>query len=105
MSTYDLIRDAIVNKRLITATYDGYFREMCPHALGTKNGRERALFFQFAGESSKGPIQDPSSPKNWRCLFIDELSNVQVRDGAWHTGPNHTQAQTCVDNIDVEVTF
>jgi len=103
MATYQVIRDAIVNKKQILATYDGFHREMCPHAIGTKNGRQQALFFQFAGDTSKGPIRDPYSPGNWRCLAIDQLSNVQVRDGDWYTGSNHSQAQTCVGDVDVEV--
>ena len=42
MNTYELIKDAILNKKQITAVYDGYYREMCPHALGTKNGKQQA---------------------------------------------------------------
>ena len=36
---------------------------------------------------------------------IDDLQDVVVTDGEWHTAPNHTRPQTCVDEIDVEVDF
>jgi hypothetical protein len=103
-STYDLIRSAILNKQQVVATYSGHVREMCPHVIGTKNGREQALFFQFAGTSSSGAIV-PGSSDNWRCITINGLSNVSVRNGPWQTAANHSQPQTCVDEIDVQVTI
>ena len=101
-ANYVTIRDAILNKQQVVATYQGHVREMCPHVIGTKGGREQALFYQFGGISSSGPIIQ-NSPKNWRCIPIEGLSNITVRSGAWHSGGNHSQAQTCVDDIDVEI--
>lgn len=103
-ATYSLIRRAILMKQQVTAVYDGYVREMCPHVIGEKNGREQALFYQFAGDSSSGlgPAGDPS---NWRCMPIAQLSEVAVKDGLWHTAPNHSRPQTCVGQIDVEVEY
>lgn len=100
--TYDIIRNAIINKLQVVATYDGHVREMCPHVIGTKGGREQALFYQFGGTSSSGAII-PNSSKNWRCIPIEGLSDVSTRPGPWHTGANHSRTQTCVDNIDVEI--
>ena len=100
-ANYATIRTAILNKQQVVATYQGHVREMCPHVIGTKGGREQALFYQFGGTSSSGSII-PKSPKNWRCIPIDGLSNITVRSGTWHSGGNHSQAQTCVDDIDVE---
>lgn len=102
MSTFDLIRQAIQNKQQIIATYNGHRREMCPHVLGMKNGREQALFYQFGGSSSSGMIV-PGSTQNWRCIPISGLINVEVRDGAWHTASNHSTPQTCVDTIFAQV--
>ncbi|PLY00583.1 MAG: hypothetical protein C0623_06905 [Desulfuromonas sp.] len=99
---YTLIRNAIINKQQVVATYNGCLREMCPHAIGKKNGREQALFYQFGGESSSGVIV-PGAPQNWRCIPIGGLENITVRDGEWHTADNHSKSQTCVDDIDVEV--
>ena len=103
-TNYAVIRNAIINKQQVTATYSGHVREMCPHVIGTKNGREQALFYQFGGTSSSGAIV-ADSPKNWRCIPIEGLSNVSVKSGNWHTGGNHSQDQTCVDDIDVEITY
>jgi hypothetical protein len=122
MSVYDTVRGAIINRRQVVATYRGYTREMCPHAIGTKRGKpatkgrggrpgkpatpdeEHALFYQFGGGTQSG-LQPPGSPANWRCIKLDELSNVSTRSGPWHTaGPSHSRPQTCVDDVDVEVT-
>lgn len=105
MDIYDLIAQAIKNQQHVTATYNGYRREMCPHTLGrSRSGRRQALFYQFAGGSSSGLAPD-GSPDNWRCIPIDDLEDVEVRDGAWHTSPDHTQMQTCVFAVEVEVTY
>lgn len=104
MSTnYETIKNAIKNKKIIKARYGGYEREMCPHVIGTnKEGKEQALFYQFGGYSSKGMITSDSNA-NWRCISTDGLENIRVEDGTWHTGSNHSTEQTCVANIDLEV--
>ena len=102
MDTYALLREAILNKHQVTCTYHGYHREVCPHVLGTnKDGREQALTFQFAGESSS----DLPPDGQWRCLVVDEIENAEMRPGEWHTGESHTQPQYCVAQIDVEVAY
>lgn len=101
-NVYDMVRNAIATKQIICATYQGYDREMCPHAIGRKNGREQALFYQFGGNTSSGPITKDAS-NNWRCIPIEGLVNVTVKAGPWRTYGNHSQAQTCVDDIDLEV--
>lgn len=103
-SNYDLVREAILQRKIVSATYDGYHRLMCPHVIGTKNGRRQALFYQFGGESRSG-LDYPGSPKNWRCIPVDVLTDVLLVDGDWHTAPNHSRPQTCVGIIDVEVEF
>ena len=102
--TYNLIRRAIERKQQVIAGYRGYYREMCPHSLGVnKRGERQALFYQFAGQSGS-ELGPPGSPDNWRCLRIDELSNVSVRNGDWHTAPAHTRPQTCVyQRLDLEI--
>ncbi|MEM8207412.1 hypothetical protein [Morganella morganii] len=104
MSIYNLVVKAIKEKMQIHATYQGKHREMCPHVIGTKNGREQALFFQFSGESSKGRIPE-ELPACWRCIVIAELEDVKIVSGEWHTGDNHSRPQVCVDNIDEQVDF
>jgi hypothetical protein len=103
-SVYSRIRQAIRDKSIVTAVYRGHRREMCPHAIGRKRGKEHALFYQFAGTSSTGLGPD-GSPKNWRCLDLDELTEVAVRPGEWHSASNHSRPQRCIDEIDVEVSY
>lgn len=95
MSVYDVIRETIIHKQQVVATYDGHVREMCPHVLGTKDGREQALFYQFGGTSGSRPIGPSGSHANWRCIPIDGLRDVSVRNGS--------KRQNCVDRIDVAV--
>ena len=79
--------------------YQGRYREICPHTIGRKNGREKLLAFQFAGQSSKG--LPPGG--EWRCMFIDEITQVAAREGPWHTRDVHLKPQTCVDQVEFEV--
>jgi hypothetical protein len=96
--TYAVVRQAILDRWQIVATYRGHRRELCPHVIGTKDGCERALFFQFAGSSSSG--LPPGG--EWRCIPLDGLTDVGSRDGRWHTMAS-TRPQTCLDVVDVEV--
>jgi predicted DNA-binding transcriptional regulator YafY len=97
--TYQLFRQAILAKKQVVCIYQGLNREICPHTLGHTGGRERALSFQFAGQSSSG--LPPGG--QWRCMNLDEISHAELKDGAWHTGPAHTRPQTCVKEVDIEV--
>lgn len=101
MDPFDIIRDAILEKKQVTGYYRGHYREMCPHVLGTKNGRAQALFYQFGGSSSSGLPADGE----WRCIPLGGLSEVSSQAGAWYTSTGHTQPQTCVDAIEVEVAY
>jgi hypothetical protein len=104
MEIYVSIREAISSKNIIIASYHGYVREMCPHVIGKKNGCTQALLYQFAG-GSRGSLKPDGSPANWRCLRIDELSQVSLKKsaGEWHTASNYSEVQSCVDEIDVKV--
>lgn len=102
MSTvFDLFVRAVREKKQVTCDYQGRHREICVHVVGWKDGREQALSFQFAGQSSKGL----SPGGEWRCMDVGQVSNVQLRDGSWHTGATHSKPQTCVDKIAAEVDY
>jgi hypothetical protein len=98
-ATYRLFRDAIIGRKQITCSYQGLYRELCPHILGHKQGRETALTFQFAGRSASGL---PAGGE-WRCLLLVQVQDARLRDGPWHSR-RHTEPQTCVAIIDVEAT-
>jgi|SRR5580704_1060243 hypothetical protein len=101
---YQMVRQAIIHKDVVVARYQGHAREMCLHAIGKKNGQLYAFLYQFAGGSSSG-LKPDGSPANWRCLRVDQLSDLCIRKsgGDWHTASNYSTMQTCVDEIDVKV--
>jgi hypothetical protein len=96
---YDLFGQAIADQKQIFCMYEGYPRELCPHILGHTNGQEKALTYQFAGQSKSGL---PSGGQ-WRCLWLAKVSDVEVHDGPWHAGSRHIQPQGCVETVDLDV--
>jgi hypothetical protein len=97
---FELIKQAIAEKKLISAVYHEKQRELCPHVLGWKANREHALFFQVGGDSAKGLAIDGS----WRCLNLDELSEVEIVGGDFRTGPGYyDNPQQCVDKIEAQI--
>lgn len=102
---YEIVRDAILNKKIIKATYNGYAREMCPHVVGlNKHHSEQALFYQFGGGSRTG-LAPIGSSDNWRCVLLSKLRDVSSETGEWRSAPSHSRPQTCVAAIDLEVEF
>jgi hypothetical protein len=68
--------------------------------LGWKAERQHALFFQVGGESATGLAVAGS----WRCLNLDELSEVEIQDGEFRTGPGYyDNPQKCVDKIEAQI--
>ena len=98
-TSYQRIRDAMLAGKPVSLHYKGHDHLVCAHALGTKNGLPQVLTYQYGGGSSSGL---PNGGE-WRCLMVGNVSDVQIIDGAWHSDEGHNRAQTCVDQIDVEV--
>ncbi len=96
-STYNLFAQAMAERKQILCTYNGRRREFCPIILGHSQGEEKALVFQFGGESRLPPGGD------WKCFFLAKVSNIQLRDGLWYTGGRHSQRQRCVEDVDIDV--
>jgi putative transcriptional regulator len=94
--TYLLFAQAIVEGKQILCTYHGLPRELCPIILGHSQGEEKALTYQFGGQSKSG-LPD------WKCLSLAKVSDVQLRDGPWYAGDSHTQRQGCVEVVDLDV--
>jgi hypothetical protein len=97
--TFKAFHRAILERKQITCTYSGAYREVCPHILGHSAGAEKALVFQFGGETT---TKLPPGGE-WRCLQISEVRNVKLRDGPWHTGKGHRTTQKCVEELYVDV--
>ncbi len=97
-TTFVLFHQAILDRRPISCVYQGLPREICPHVLGHKNGKEMALVYQFGGRSSRGPVMG-----QWKCFNLAEVKDAKPRDGRWHTGEGHRTSQSCVDDVYVDV--
>jgi len=97
---YDLILEAMRARRQVICTYKGLRREICPVVLGTSERREVMLAYQFGGRSSR-PLAGPET--RWRCLYLDEIADIVLRDGPWHAGNRHERSQSCVKQVDYDV--
>lgn len=97
-----MLKQAITGKKIIVATYGGHRREMCPHIVGSTDGLQMALCYQFGGGSSQSLAPD-GSDKNWRCVRISALSDVVIQDGEWHTASKSSPVRPkCIQRIDVQ---
>jgi hypothetical protein len=99
---YRRVRAAVEARRPIAAIYHNRFRLLCPHRLGRNKDRQlRVLSYQYGGESERG-LKPVGSPANWRCMALDELSAVEVLNGAWQTASNHSRPASCIVEADVD---
>jgi hypothetical protein len=96
---YQVFEQAMRLRKQIVCRYRGYRRELCPIVLGHSQGEEKALTYQFSGESRSGlPLGG-----EWRCLWLSKVGGAQLRDGPWFAGSSHTQPQGCVEDVDLDV--
>jgi hypothetical protein len=95
---YQLLYDAIANRRPVTCVYQGLSRECCPHILGTTADEQRVLMFQYAGDSLSG--LPPGG--EWRCMAVAKLTWLVVKTGPWHTAPARSEIQSCIELVAIE---
>jgi hypothetical protein len=97
------VRSAIVHRRPIAALYRGHRRLLCPHLLGwNKHRRLQVLCYQYGGDSESG-LQPAGDSDNWRCLAVENLSQVELLAGPWQTAENYSQPQTCIEEVELDV--
>ena len=101
LPAYAALRQAILDREQVSCMYQGHFRLCCPHTIGTTNGVPLVLVYQFGGSSKSGLPPDGE----WRCLDIPAMTQVRVHSGEWHTGYRHTRPQTCVKQVDIDITM
>jgi hypothetical protein len=99
---YELLRFAATRRQPVAAIYDGLPRLLCPHVLGRKSGRLHALFYQFGGNSSSGLPVTPEGVGDWRCLAVEKLSHIRLREDAWYSG-SRSRRHSCIDEVDFDV--
>jgi uncharacterized protein len=97
--TFKLFHRAILERQQITCVQRNRYREICPHVLGHTDGREVALVYQFAGESTS---RLPPGGQ-WRCFYLDDVSGAEARAGPWRSGDRHRMTQKCVAVVYVDV--
>ena len=97
MSVQDTLKDAIVRKRCVRIFAEGRSREVCPHALGLKDGRPRMLAFQYSGGSASGL----AGSGQWRTFFLSEIASATMIDGPWQGGSNIVaKSEASLDRIE-----
>jgi len=97
------VRSAIIHRRPIAALYRGRTRLLCPHRLGwNRHRRLQVLCYQYGGDSESGlHPTDPS--ENWRCLAVENLSQVELLDAPWQAPENHSRPQNCIEEVELDV--
>ena len=98
---YRVIWRAVRARKQMTCVYDGCYREVCPHILGYEDlGLERALVFQFGGDSTSKKLPRDGA---WRCFDVGKMTDAKLRDGRWRSGVQHRKTQVCIQLVDVDV--
>jgi len=97
------VRAAIVHRRPIAALYRGRRRLLCPHVLGwNRNRRLQVLCYQYGGDSESG-LKPAGASDNWRCLALENLSQVELLDGPWQTVETRSRFQNCIEQVELDV--
>jgi hypothetical protein len=94
-TAWNILHQAITQRRSVQARYHDKLRVLCPHALGWKNGRAKALVYQtdiFAPTSA-------TDPQGWRSLYIDDIQDAVITDHKWQTAHNYTPHTTGIDTV------
>ncbi len=102
MTTYELLRRSIEERKQVVGSYRGLRREFCSQVLGLSGFTKRVLVFQFGGATSDGTIVSPATGV-WRCFDVDGIGSPRMRDGPWYTGPSETQDQHCIQVVEIDV--
>lgn len=102
-TAHALVRAAIIHRLPIAALYRGRGRLLCPHLLGwNRHRRLQVLCYQYGGDSETG-LQPAGAADNWRCLAVENLSQVELLEDPWQTAENHSRPQTCIDEVELDV--
>jgi hypothetical protein len=84
MSVEAILIRAIELRHRVEVLAGGRRREVCPFALGYKDGVRKVLTFQVEGGSRSGL----ASGGAWRCFALDDIAWAETVEGAWRSGAN-----------------
>lgn len=98
-TAWAILHAALTSRRAVRARYHDRLRVLCPHALGWKNGRPKALVYQLAiiGDTP------PHDPRGWRSLYVDEIHDAVPSDDDWETADNYTPHNSGIDTLVVVI--
>ena len=101
-AVYWAVYNAVKKRQPVSGVYHGLPRLFCPHRLGRNRKNElRVLCYQYGGESESG-LGPPGSPANWRCIVLEELSEITPLPEPWQTAPNHSRPASCIVDADID---
>lgn len=98
--TWDLLAQALSERRTVKASYHGTDRLLCPHALGWKNGRPKLLAYQIAGSTTHGALP-AEAQRRWRSMFVDEIEAAIFADEPWGTADNYSLSTNAIDQVEL----
>jgi hypothetical protein len=78
--TDELIRLAILGKRLVRFTSHGCARVAEPHDYGMRGGADQLLVYQVGGHSRSGKLPD------WRRIGVRDIVGLEVLDETFPGG-------------------
>ena len=96
--TYQIIRQAIVDRRCVNALYEDYVRVFCPRTIGKdKAGTEIVVAFQYGGGCPGGL---PLSGK-WCSFRVCDIDWISANDDEWRTGTSAGKSNGWITDVDV----
>ncbi len=99
MTVHEVLRLAITFKRCVRIRTAGFSRDICPHALGFKDGSPRVLVLQYDGASVSGL----AGGGQWRAFFVHDIAEATIIDGVWRSGPNLVaKTEACLDRVEYQ---
>jgi len=94
MTDYEKIKTAIQHKNKITAIYKNNTIAMCPHILGTKDGKINIIFYQCCNSFAND---------NWRCIPLDEIKDIEICEGSLKCNYLPPDISSCITNVEFSV--
>lgn len=100
MTVHEILRQAIISMRCVRVRTSGFARDICPHALGFKDGSPRVLAYQYGGPSVSGLAPGGQ----WRAFFVRDIEEASLIEGRWHSGSNLVaKVEACLDRVEYSV--
>jgi hypothetical protein len=83
-TAYQIIRQAIIERRSLNAAYDGYLRFFSPVTLGRcHDGEAGVIVYQYAGRRPEGRLPRQG---DWACFRVRRLHWLQHNGDRWLEG-------------------